>query len=56
MLKARDFDEKFDAGGDVSRDVDWAKALCPNLQRRRITSISPPGWWKGSTEKPDASA
>jgi hypothetical protein len=35
-MKARDFDEKFDAGGDVSRDVDWAKARRPNLELRRV--------------------
>ena len=29
LMKARDFDEKFDAGADVSGDVDWGPARRP---------------------------
>ena len=25
-MKAKEFDEKFDAGADVTRDIDWSKA------------------------------
>jgi hypothetical protein len=42
-MKARDFDEKFDAGGDVSRDVDWTKARRPNLELRRV-NVDFPTW------------
>jgi hypothetical protein len=35
-MKARDFDEKFDSGADVSDDVDWAKARRPNLEFKRV--------------------
>ncbi len=42
-MKARDFDEKFDAGEDVSRDVDWAKARRPNLEIRRV-NVDFPAW------------
>ena len=35
-MKARDFDEKFDSGADVSGDVDWAKARRPNLELKRV--------------------
>jgi hypothetical protein len=42
-MKARDFDEKFDAGGDVSRDVHWAKARRPNLEIRRV-NVDFPAW------------
>jgi hypothetical protein len=42
-MKARDFDEKFDAGEDVSGDVDWAKARRPNLELKRV-SVDFPAW------------
>ena len=42
-MKARDFDEKFDAGADVSGDVDWSKARRPNLELRRV-NVDFPVW------------
>jgi hypothetical protein len=42
-MKARDFDEKFDAGEDVSRGVDWAKARRPDLELRRV-NVDFPAW------------
>jgi len=42
-MKARDFDRKFDAGADVSSDVDWEKARRPNLEPRRV-NVDFPTW------------
>jgi hypothetical protein len=42
-MKARDFDEKFDSGADVSGDVDWAKARRPNLELKRV-NVDFPAW------------
>ena len=42
-MKARDFDEKFDAGEDVSGDVDWGKARRPNLELKRV-NVDFPAW------------
>jgi hypothetical protein len=42
-MKARDFDEKFDSGADVSGDVDWAKARRPNLALKRV-NVDFPAW------------
>ena len=42
-MKARDFDEKFDAGADVSGDVDWGKARRPNLELKRV-NVDFPAW------------
>jgi hypothetical protein len=42
-MKARDFDEKFDAGADVSADIDWAKARRPNLEPKRV-NVDFPAW------------
>jgi Ribbon-helix-helix protein, copG family len=42
-MKARDFEEKFDAGRDVSGDVDWTKARRPNLELKRV-NVDFPAW------------
>jgi len=42
-MKARDFDEKFDSGADVSADIDWAKARRPNLEPKRV-NVDFPAW------------
>ena len=42
-MKARDFDQKFDAGADVSGDVDWGKARRPNLKLKRV-NVDFPAW------------
>lgn len=33
---AADFDARFDAGEDVSADMDWASARRPGLAKRRV--------------------
>jgi len=46
FMKATEFDTKFDAGEDVSGDVDWSKARRPNLTLRRVTiDITRPLSW-----------
>jgi len=42
-MKAHEFDEKFDAGEDVSGDVDWDKSRRPNLALRRV-NVDFPAW------------
>ncbi|MGA8448421.1 MAG: CopG family transcriptional regulator [Roseiarcus sp.] len=42
-MKARNFDEKFDSGADVSGDVDWTKARRPNLELKRV-NVDFPAW------------
>ena len=42
-MKAGDFDQKFDAGADVSGDVDWRKARRPNLEPKRV-NVGFPAW------------
>lgn len=42
-MKARHFDKKFDAGADVSSDIDWAKARRPNLELKRV-NVDFPAW------------
>jgi hypothetical protein len=43
LMKARDFEQKFDAGADVSGDVDWGKARRPNLEFKRV-NVDFPSW------------
>lgn len=42
-MKAHEFDEKFDAGADVSADVDWSRARRPNMETRRV-NVDFPAW------------
>jgi hypothetical protein len=42
-MKARDFDEKFDAGTDVSGDVEWGRTRRPNLELKRV-NVDFPAW------------
>ena len=42
-MKAKTFDEKFDAGEDVSALIDWSKARRPNLEPRRV-NVDFPAW------------
>jgi hypothetical protein len=42
-MKARDFDQKFDAGADISGDVDWKRARRPNLELKRV-NVDFPAW------------
>ena len=42
-MKARHFDEAFDAGEDVSGEIDWEKARRPNLALKRV-NVDFPTW------------
>jgi hypothetical protein len=42
-MKAREFDKKFDAGADISGEVDWTKARRPNLELKRV-NVDFPAW------------
>ncbi len=42
-MKAREFDRKFDAGEDVSGEVDWSKMRRPGRETRRV-NVDFPGW------------
>jgi hypothetical protein len=42
-MKARDFEQKFDAGADVSGNVDWSRARRPNLELKRV-NVDFPSW------------
>ncbi|TAZ20685.1 CopG family transcriptional regulator [Rhizobium ruizarguesonis] len=35
-MKASEFDQRFDAGEDMSGEVDWSKAQRPNLAIKRV--------------------
>ena len=42
-IKAKEFDEKFDRGEDVSQFVEWSKASRPGLEQRRV-NVDFPVW------------
>ena len=42
-MKAHDCYQKFDAGADVSGEVDWGKARRPNLELKRV-NVDFPAW------------
>jgi hypothetical protein len=42
-MKATEFDERFDAGEDVSADVDWSKARRLNVEAKRV-NVDFPTW------------
>ena len=42
-MKAREFEERFDAGDDVSDLVDWSKGRRPNVEIRRV-NVDFPAW------------
>ena len=42
-MKARTFDESFDAGKDISEHVDWAPARRPNVDLKRV-NVDFPSW------------
>ena len=42
-MRSHDFDRKFDAGADVSGNVDWGKARRPNLELKRV-NVDFPAW------------
>ncbi len=42
-MKAKTFDRKFDAGEDVSGQLDWSKARRPNVELKRV-NVDFPVW------------
>ena len=42
-MKARELDEAFDAGQDVSQHFDWSAARRPNLEAQRV-NVDFPAW------------
>ncbi len=42
-MKAGEFERRFDAGEDVSGEVDWDKARRPNLTLKRV-NVDFPSW------------
>jgi hypothetical protein len=42
-MKATEFDERFDAGEDVSASVDWSKARRLNVEAKRV-NVDFPTW------------
>jgi hypothetical protein len=42
-MKAREFEQKFNAGEDVSEHVDWSEARRPNLKAKRV-NVDFPTW------------
>jgi hypothetical protein len=42
-MKARTFDQKFDAGEDISAHVDWSRARRPNVELKRV-NVDFPRW------------
>ena len=49
-MKATEFDNKFDAGEDVSGAIDWSQARRPNDQPKRV-NVDFPAWVVESLEK-----
>lgn len=42
-MKATEFDKRFDAGEDMSADVDWSRARRLNVETRRV-NVDFPTW------------
>lgn len=42
-MKAREFDDAFEAGEDMDARVDWSKARRPNVEARRV-NVDFPAW------------
>jgi hypothetical protein len=49
-MKARDFDEKFDRGEDVTSELELTKARRKNLEPRRI-NVDFPAWMIESLDR-----
>ncbi len=49
-MKAHEFDGRFDAGEDVSDQLDWARARRPNLETRRV-NVDFPAWMVESLDR-----
>jgi hypothetical protein len=42
-MKVREFDRQFDAGKDMSGEVDWSQARRPNIETKRV-NVDFPVW------------
>jgi hypothetical protein len=49
-MKARDFESKFDAGEDVTADLDLSRARRPGLEQRRV-NVDFPAWMVESLDR-----
>lgn len=49
-MKAKDFDKKFDAGANVTNDLNLSKAVRPNQEQRRV-NVDFPVWVIQSLDK-----
>lgn len=49
-MKASEFDRKFDAGKDVSADLDLSKARRPGQEQRRV-NVDFPSWMIESLDR-----
>ncbi len=49
-MKSRDFDEKFDAGEDVSEHLDFSKATRPGREQKRV-NVDFPLWMIQSLDR-----
>ena len=49
-MKAKDFDERFDRGGNVLRHLDLARAARPGNEQRRV-NVDFPAWMIDSLDK-----
>ncbi len=49
-MKARDFDRKFDAGEDVTAELDLSKARRPEQEQRRV-NVDFPVWMIESLDR-----
>jgi hypothetical protein len=49
-MKASKFDQKFDAGGSVLRDLDLKKARRPGVQAKRV-NVDFPAWMVESIDR-----
>ena len=49
-MKATEFDERFDAGEDMSAHVDWSKARRLNVEAKRV-NVDFPAWMVRDLDK-----
>ena len=49
-MKARDFDQRFDAGEDITADLDISQARRPALEPRRV-NVDFPAWMVDSLDR-----
>lgn len=49
-MKAKEFDEKFEKGGNVARYLDLSKARRPDQEQRRV-NVDFPNWMIHSLDK-----